>query len=284
MFNKLLVLSMAVSLSLAAALKNLALAADPSPKDKPTVAEIHKAQKQVKDYLAKLKIAGPPGLQAAPVHIADDALTQVFPKHLFFSVVYRQFPVGIAPPAPLKTSNVFAVPREAKGKLELLADTQALQAFFKSNLMPIDSDDRAKNAVRSWLHLASVFSQDGFFQFVLQDDSTKVVAAAPRKKASGKMVVMAGGNGTVEATLSFDDAGKLADVAHQVNIRAGIRPICQATKLLDADPVVRQMAEQHLLIMGTAAQEYLAEQRGKADAELRMAIDRIWERILKEKR
>jgi hypothetical protein len=44
------------------------------------------------------------------------------------------------------------------------------------------------------------------------------------------------------------------------------------------------MAEQDLLVMGKAAEAYLAEQRTEADPELQRAIDRIWERILAEDR
>src|SRR5205085_1021891 len=66
--------------------------------------------------------------------------------------------------------------------------------------------------------------------------------------------------------------------------RPGPRPICQATKLLDPDPVVRRMAEQDLLIMGRAVKPYLDEQRARAEPGLRKAIDRLWQRILDEDR
>jgi hypothetical protein len=72
----------------------------------------------------------------------------------------------------------------------------------------------------------------------------------------------------------------LTSVSEDNQIRRGPRPICQATKLLDPDPVVRKMAEQDLLIMGRAARGYLDEQRARATPALRKAIDRIWERIL----
>ena len=62
----------------------------------------------------------------------------------------------------------------------------------------------------------------------------------------------------------------------------GVRPICQATKLLDADPLVRRMAEQDILVMGQSAKEYLDEQRANAKPELKAAIDRIWKRIVDE--
>lgn len=61
-----------------------------------------------------------------------------------------------------------------------------------------------------------------------------------------------------------------------------MRPICQATKLLDADPIVRKMAERSIQIMGRAARGYLEEQRAQAAPDLQQAIDRMWQRILEE--
>ena len=63
-----------------------------------------------------------------------------------------------------------------------------------------------------------------------------------------------------------------------------MRPICQATKLLDADPLVRRMAERDLLVMGSVAQDYLIQQRLKATPELQREMDQIWERIVEEGR
>ena len=125
---------------------------------------------------------------------------------------------------------------------------------------------------------------------VLRFDHTPEVIDATTKAekekggfvASGKMVVMQGGNGAIDAKLTFDPDGALTKVEEVSKIRAGPRPICQATKLLDSDPIVRRMAEQDLLIMGRAARAYLDEQRGKASPELRRAIDRIWQRILEQ--
>ena len=67
-------------------------------------------------------------------------------------------------------------------------------------------------------------------------------------------------------------------------LRPGIRPICQATKLLDRDPIVRRMAEQDVLVMGRAAKPYLDQVRATARPKLQQAIDRIWQRILDEGR
>jgi hypothetical protein len=59
----------------------------------------------------------------------------------------------------------------------------------------------------------------------------------------------------------------------------GIRPRCQATLLLHADPLVRAIAEQDLLVLGRYARGYLLEQRANASEELRREIDRIWRQI-----
>jgi len=111
-------------------------------------------------------------------------------------------------------------------------------------------------------------------------------AAGGGLRVTGKAVVNPqGGNmGEIAASLTFDPAGKLSKGSETANIKRGIRPICQATKLLDPDPIVRGMAEQAILVMGKAAKEYLDEQRAKASPELRSAIDRIWHRILIEDR
>ena len=92
---------------------------------------------------------------------------------------------------------------------------------------------------------------------------------------------MQGGNGELTAALEYGKDGKLAKVVETAKIRPGPRPICQATKLLDADPIVRRMAEQDLLIMGLFARDYLMEQRELATPELRAAIDRVWQQIQK---
>src|SRR4029078_8781993 len=111
---------------------------------------------------------------------------------------------------------------------------------------------------------------------VVADKSMTITGAAP--------VDPQGGNkGEVKASLTFK-AGKLAAAETKATLTPGIRPICQATKLLDPDPIVRAMAEQSIRVMGSAAKSYLDEQRAKATPELKAAIDRIWERIQKEGR
>ena len=65
----------------------------------------------------------------------------------------------------------------------------------------------------------------------------------------------------------------------------GPRPICQSSKLLDPDPIIRGMAAQQLLLMGLDAKDYLEDRRAKTESEdLRQAIDSIWEQIQEDAR
>jgi hypothetical protein len=252
-------------------------AAVPAEKGKQTDEDVKKAEKAVTDYLEKIK-----GKDAARVaHVKDEALEKTLPDYIFFAVLYPQYPVGRQPPEGLSASNVLAVDKD--GKVKVIKDVKVLEELFKANVTAKD-EAKAKDAARAWLRLSQELVQDGFYKFKLMDDATKVKEEKGNKIASGTVVVMQGGSGMIEATLTFDEKGQLAKAVDDVKVKPGPRPICQATKLLDDDPVVRRMAEQDLLIMGRAAKPYLDEQRAKASPELQKAIDRVWERIEKEDR
>lgn len=229
----------------------------------------------VRDQFPVLRNQGMPPL----VSIADETLRRTFPDYQFLVLGFRQYPVAQVPPEPLKTRNLFAV---KNGKVQHLADTKALEGFFRRTLGLITKEKSAKDSAEAWLRLSQEFKQDGFFKFSITKDSITAGRSTSGWQASGKVAVMQGGKGEIVATLTFDGAGKLTKVDEQNTIKAGVRPICQATKLLDADAIVRQMAEKDILVMGRAAKEYLEEQRAKASPELQHAIDRIWQRIVDE--
>jgi hypothetical protein len=239
--------------------------------DKPSREDIAKAKKAVEEY-PKLKDTG-----AAVTYVEDEAVGKTLPDHQFFAVLFRQYPVARIVPEGLAASNVFVVDKESK--VTPLTEVKGLEKFFQSHVTA-RTDDQLKDAGRAWLRLAQEFHQDGFYAFKLMDDSTKVKPEKEGKSVSGKVVVMAGGNGEIDATLTFDEKGRLATLRHKAELKPGPRPICQATKLLDPDPVVRAMALQDLLIMGRPARDYLDEQRAKASPELRCEIDRVWQRIV----
>src|SRR5262249_21343694 len=163
--------------------------------------------------------------------------------------VFSQYPVARQRPEGLNDANLFAVPRDKDGKLELVKDDKELEKFFRAHAAPADADAKAKDAVHGWLHLSAALVQDGFYKFSVLEDSTKVAAEKGGRKASGKLIVTEGGKGEITATLTFDEAGKLTKVDETKKVVPGVRPICQATKLLDPDELVRRMAEQDLLVM-----------------------------------
>lgn len=244
----------------------------------PTAEDVARAEKAVKDQLDKYKAA-----YGQVKQVKQEAVAKALPEYTFFTVLYRQFPVGRAAPPPLKSANIFAVGRD--NKPQLITDVKKLEKFFSAHLRPCQKEDELKAAVRAWLALAPELRQDGFFAFQVEDKATEVeLAKKGGGTAEGKVVVMRGGNGTLTVKLIFNDDGKLTKVEEQSMIRPGPRPICQATKLLDKDPLVRRMAEQDLLYLGRFARPYLDEQRAKATPELRRAIDRLWQRILEEDR
>jgi len=243
----------------------------------PAAADATKAEKTVKGQLDKYKAP------AAPVKaVTSAALRRVLPEHQFFEVIFRQYPLAVAVPPPLKHSCLFAVGPD--GKAKLLTDLKGVGEYVGGAIEAAKDDARIKDVARAWLRLAEVFHQDGFYTFQLVDEATKVKPDGTGKQVTARAVVMKGGNGELSAVLVFDAEGRLRSWEEKSKIQRGARPKCHATKLLDPDPVVRAIVEDDLLIMGRAARPYLDEQRAKASPELRRAIDRIWQRILDEDR
>lgn len=217
------------------------------------------------------------GKGAAFLYRSEGGVGTTFPDRHMIVVRFRQFPVARVLPEGLSESNLFAVDRA--GKIEQLKDVKALERFFRASHPPVTNEKDAKAMLEAWLTLTQEFRQDGMLKFdVLEKEFT---VEGDLSKASGRAVIMQGGNGDLNAELAYDKDGKLAGVVEKASIRPGPRPICQATKLLDADPVVRRIAEQDLIIMGLSARDYMVEQRQLAAPELREAIDRVWRRIEK---
>lgn len=237
------------------------------------------------ELLAK-KLGEFPGAERGQVVlITSPALSAAFPNDHFYVLRFRQYPLAMAVPAPLQANNLFVVRTNGAG--DPLVNTGALEAFFRAALRPTTTDAGAQEAAKAWLRLVEEFHQDGFFQFSIADDSVKIVALpnGGREVTGMAQVVPHGGDqGQISASLTFSGSGQLLAASESAKIKRGVRPICQATKLLDPDPVVRRMAEDAILVMGKAADEYLDEQWARASPALREAIDRIWLQILIEDR
>jgi hypothetical protein len=234
---------------------------------------------------------------AAPVvAIEDQRIAAVFPAHLFYVVHYEEWPVGRGVPAPLTSRNVFVLGLDAT--LTHATDAQTLEEFFRRTIArppfrgTVDQKTLRTNQVRSrqviyaWLRLSQEFSQDGGFEFSTPEDSIVIEPMPGGYAGLGKAVVVPrGGNlGEVSVIIRFRRNGEVETISECRNVLPGERPVCQATKLLDRDPIVRRMAEQSLLVMGRAFEPYIMDQRAKASPELRREIDRVWTRIVTEGR
>lgn len=243
------------------------------------------AEDRADDVLAR-KLAEFPGAgRGKVIAVAEPSITSVFPNHHFYVLRFRQYPVAVAPPEPLQSNNLFVVKPDAS--VEHLRDTNGLESFVRAALPSVTTADQAKGVAKAWLHLVEEFRQDGFFQFSIRDDSLHTVSEPDGGlTVTGTAIVSPrGGNaGEIVASLTFDKAGRLVKASETASVKRGIRPRCQATRLLDPDPIVRGMAEEAILVMGKDAKEYLDEVRRTASAQLRQAIDFLWERIRAEDR
>ncbi len=258
------------SAALLATLLAAGAGAAPVPaKEKPTRAE---AKKAVQDHLAALK-----GPSATVTPLDEGALERALPASFCFGVRYRQWPLAVRPPSGLQSSNVFVV--KPDGKVVACSDVAALGKAFGAAAAPATTKKQLQDGGRAWLLLVQEMHQDGFYKFAPMEE----VIVEPSKGgqvAWARSVVMAGGNGMLKVAVRYNARGEVTEATETSAIKRGTRPRCQATKLLDADPLVRRMAEANLLSMGRHAKPYLDEQHGKASPELREAIDRIWQQIV----
>lgn len=237
-----------------------------------------KAKEAVEKHLAGIKAS-----DAATVRSVDEKyLRTMFPKHSFVAVHYPLWPVARVPADPLKSQNIFAV--SGDGKVTHLADEKKLEEFFKTTLGgQLDQD----KTVKSYLRLRMEYVQDGYYKFKFPEKTEVTGPGSSLTLVEGvaEVVPEAGNKGNFKVTIKFDRADKFAAVQKEENnVVRGMRPRCQATLLLHPEKLVREIAEQDLLVMGRLAEGYLKEQRAKASDELRREIDRVWRQIEAEGR
>jgi hypothetical protein len=228
------------------------------------------------------KPQGPPTLTTGTLSWVDnEALRRTFDNRLFYILRFRQYPIAANLPEPFQANNIFSI--DGNGKVEMFTNVEQLTRMFQATVHGVTSEDKARNTMLAWLRLGEELVQDGMYAFqppiVSRGASAELVI-------NGSVTVepRSGNMGQIDATIRFTPTGDVETVQQTSSLQAGMRPICQSTKLLDADPIVRKMAEQDLLIMGRSAKDYLDEQRAKSTPELQAAIDRIWQRIVKEGR
>lgn len=230
--------------------------------------DVKDAEAKLKDYLKDI-----PGAEAGRVTALADGTAETFPDFVLFSHVIPQFPVAREAPAPLKYANIIAIPKKA-GKPVLMTDAKELQKFFQDNARAATKEAEVNKTVEAWLRAVSELQQDGFFKFTVKADRFVSVGDAATGEGTSKVNPQNGDKGEITTTLKFK-AGKITTIESKVNVIAGMRPRCHATKLLDPDPIVRAIAEDSLRVMGSSAAGYLQEQYAKASPALREAIDRV---------
>ncbi len=238
----------------------------------PAAPRREESRRTLQTHLAKYDFAAPGEL----LDLKFKPLGRSYPSCDFFVLRFRRYPVEDVPPKPLKTSNVFAVCGKS---VTLISDEQQLEKFFKANPPKINGEPSLADATKSWLYVMRELQKDGFYQFqrpvvsVKSNVSEGVVEVIGKRGDQGKL--------TVQMKLV---GGKLNVVRSSADIQQGIRPRCQATRLLDKDPVVREIMRRDILVMGRACKAYLDEVRADASPELREAIDDAWQQIVAEGR
>jgi hypothetical protein len=225
-------------------------------------AKVDKAKQKVQAFLTQKNARNP-----QVIWVDSPDVKKAFPNHSFIAVRFRLYPVAIAPPQGMKSSNLFTI--SDMGDLQLIDDAKGLEKFFVAH----GRKEKEGATLFAWLKLSEELVQDGYYKFQKPDG----IGTKPNTM-TGTAHVASGGNGEIRATVYFE-GDKVAKVEQTIKIRPGPRPKCQATKLLDSDPIVRYMAESELLYLGLAARPYLMEQRAKANPALRQAIDRLIRKI-----
>lgn len=240
--------------------------------------DVSDAEAKLKEYLGAIK-----GSEAGRVTALADGTRETFPDFVLFSHVIPQYPLAREAPAPLKSANVIAVPKKKDGKPVLITDTKELEKFFKEHARPVTKGSEGQDTVAAWLRASAELAQDGYFKFAVKAGTVSTTDDITTASGTATVDPRNMDKGEIKATLKFK-AGKLTNNETKVNVSAGIRPRCQATKLLDPDPIVRAIAEDSLRVMGSTAKDYLDAQYAKASPELRAAIDRVRAKIKAEGR
>ena len=218
---------------------------------------------------------------AAVRPVTDESIARVFPDYTFFGVIFRRFPIAVQCPetGDLKCANLFFV---KQGQVDFVNTTADLEFFFKTEAKLAATEQSAGDLAAAWLRFSQELKQDLFYSFAAPQITYSPQQDMVRVRAQSN--VAAGGEGKIEVLITLGTAGSLLSIQERGALRQGIRPVCQATKLLDPDALVRKIVEQDLLVMGRAAKPYLDHIRSSASPDLTKAIDRIWLRIRVEGR
>lgn len=213
--------------------------------------------------------------------LKDVEFAHAFDKRLsLLSLRYPIWPIAMNINPPLQSNNIFVL--DANNKIiSLIVDTDNLRKFCSKNMLPVKTEQQARTALVAYLRLQQELAQDGMFRFNIKKESLKFSRTDDQLLIGGKSIVLpnSGNEGYLESQLVFAADGKLKSAESTNKLQEGMRPICQSTKLLDPDPIVRKMAEQDILLMGPSCKSYLDEMHSRANPATQKAIENIWRRI-----
>jgi hypothetical protein len=230
------------------------------------------AKAAVKAHLSGMKTAEYGEL----LDLEAEPLQTLFKDCRFFVLRFGVYPVAVEAEPPLKTNNLFVV---CEGRITHVTDEQQLKQFFMRRLASSSQPISPSAATESWLYLVQELHKDGFFQF----QPPSVSKSGEASEGSTEVVAQRGDKGKLSVKMEFKE-GKLVAVTSEGSVSPGVRPRCQATRLLDEDPVVREIMWRDIVIMGRAGKPYLNEVRATAGPALQQAIDQVWQQILAEDR
>ncbi len=209
-----------------------------------------------------------------------DELSALLPKSSFFSLWFPQYPVAVEPSAPLKPTNVFVVTGEEVAHLRSAAD---IGKHLQDCLGPVRDEATVRQAAVALLILFQELKQDGFFEFARPKITLESNGEGMNALGEVEVVEKRGDKGRLTVRISCAD-GRIDTVKLNGQLSPGIRPRCQATRLLDPDPVIREIMRRDLIVMGSRAEHYLVAQWRKAGPRLKKELEKIWRQIVAEGR
>jgi hypothetical protein len=215
-----------------------------------------------------------PKLAPQLMAIDDPDVKAAFSTLTFFELIFQQYPVAHYNKG-FSASNILGV--DTTGQVLCYTSPAGLEAFFRQ-VPPVHTTAEAESVTRAWLRLSEVYDKGAWIQYESPRVSALLVDGHLESRGTAKVVPKSGDRGALDVELVFDPTGHVVHSREQRTAQPGIRPKCQATKLLDKDPIVRLMAEQDILVMGVRCRPYLLQIRSRSSKPLQRAIDRmLWQ-------
>ena len=155
--------------------------------------------------------------------IEDETVKSIFPDQSWVTVVFPQYPYPRTPPPSFAVANLYGVAED--GTLTLFTQSGGLQDWALVALAEVDMSEKCGDVVHAWMRLTQEFSADGFFQFNVDDGTTRCSARTPFTAMGRSVAVQQNEDtGRIDASFTIDATGKLASIREDRQMYPGIRP------------------------------------------------------------